>query len=79
MLRETLDIKCILAFELCEGFDQKSLDVVLSKFSGMFSDCPGLCNVVECEINVKEGSWVICKQPHRVPIHIKDEWNNEVQ
>lgn len=44
----------------------------------MFSEKPGLCKVEKCSIDVLDGSEVVNKPPHQVPIHLRDAVNQEI-
>lgn len=37
-----------------------------------------MCRVGECKTEIVAGSDVVCKQPHRVPVHLKDAVDKEV-
>ena len=70
--------KCVLTEELCEGFDQSILDSLLERFSDVFDDSPGKCNVGLCRIDIIPGSPVVNLPPHRVPMHLREALDLEV-
>ena len=71
--------KCTLSDEMCDDFDEKLLDGLLNKFKEIFSDTLGLCTVGECIIKIAEGSEVVNKPPHRIPMHLHEAVDAEVQ
>ena len=71
--------KCVLTEERCEGFDQSILDSLLERFSDVFDDSPGKCNVGLCRIDIIPGSPVVNLPPHRVPMHLREALDLEVR
>ena len=71
--------KCTLSDEMCDDFDEKLLDGLLNNFKEIFSDTPGLCTVEECIIKIAEGSEVVTKLPHRIPMHLREAVDAEVK
>lgn len=69
---------CVLADEVCAGFDHVSLDCLLSKLSRLFSNKPGECVDGVCKVEILEGSEIVSKQPHQVPIHLKEAVKTEI-
>ncbi len=67
----------VLCDERCEGFSEGDLQMVLSGLSEFFSDCPGLCSIGSCRIEVRAGSEVNLL-PHQVPMQIKGAVNQEI-
>ncbi len=68
----------VLCDERCEGFSEGDLQMVLSGLSEFFSDCPGLCSIKSCRIEVRAGSEVVNLPPHQVPMQIKGAVDQEI-
>ncbi len=68
----------VLCDERCEGFSEGDLQMVLSGLSEFFSDCPGLCSIGSCRIEVRAGSEVVNLPPHQVPMQIKGAVDQEI-
>ena len=70
--------KCVLTEEQCEGFNQSMLDSLLERFSDVFDDSPGKCNVGLCRIDIIPGSPVVNLPRHKVPMHHRETLDVEV-
>ena len=70
--------KSVLSDELCEGYSEGELQRVLGGLNGFFSDCPGLCSVGKCTIEVSEGSDVVNLPPRQIPLYIRKAVEEEI-
>ncbi len=70
--------KSVLSDELCEGYSERELQRVLGGLNGFFSDCPGLCSVGKCTIEVSDGRDVVNLPPRQIPLYIRKAVEEEI-
>ncbi len=69
----------VLSNELCDGYNERQLQNVLSSVSQCFGNTPGLCTMGKCKVEVVEGSEVVNMPPHQVPMQLKGAVDSEIE